>query len=149
MRFLEDLRSAFPKLEIQSVSTLTEGLAVIRADPPPDLITLDLGLPDSNSENTLYYLPEIAKRCAVVIVTGKNVDGHAAMFKSLNVEVVKKGQSWMAESRLLKTCVSALARRTEQAPTLASDSKMQLRLAKMRSILEQLCPPLPDGQGTA
>lgn len=147
-RFLEQLRKQFPKLQIQTVETLAETLEIIRSNPP-DLITLDLGLKGTTPEETLAHLPEIEAACPVVVVTGKNLDDHQALLNRLNITVIEKGQSWMADNRLLRACTAAVVRRTELSPLLDRDSKLQERLRKMRELTEQLfSPQIQDGQRT-
>lgn len=149
-RFLSELRRSFPKLTINSVTSLEEVLECLR-NHPPDLLTLDLRLADATSDMTLACLPQMVERCAVVIVSGKNLDAYAEMLKALQVPVIKKGQSWMSDNTLLRSCVAALTRRAEVHPTLATDERMQVRLQKMRDLLAELYAPpsLSDAQGTA
>lgn len=148
-RFLEDLRTAFPRLEIRSVENLSEVMEIIRSDPP-DLLTLDLRLKDATAEQTLSYLEEIDEACAVVLVTGQNLEKYDEKLRKMRVSIIKKGQSWMADHSLLKACAAAVVRRAELQPMLQRDSKMQERIRKMRELTALLfSPQTQDAQRTA
>ena len=73
------LRAALPsRLEIEHVTTLADAVAQLGRMPLPDVVLLDLSLPDSTGPATLQRLLAVGSRVAVVVLTGLDDDRAAA-----------------------------------------------------------------------
>lgn len=71
---LEFLRARFPTARLTCVGTFREGVDVVSQIPHPDVVLLDLGLPDSEWRQTIARIDEFEKRSPVLIVTGHPED---------------------------------------------------------------------------
>lgn len=87
------LRSHFQRAEISLVETLADARRVLLIYPRPDMIVLDLGLPDSLWEETVAAAPELDSKSPVVIVTGHPEDQVRALLKCPEVEIIMKDPS--------------------------------------------------------
>lgn len=63
------LRAALDVGEIATAASLAEGLAALRADPAPDVVLLDLKLPDVDGLDGLVRLKRAAPGVPVVVVS--------------------------------------------------------------------------------
>lgn len=63
------LHEGLPPFKIQSAATLAEGLSRLR-DDPPDLVLLDLMLPDSRGMETLKKTVAAAGTVPVIVMSG-------------------------------------------------------------------------------
>lgn len=132
-RVLETLKPQFPVITFEKTDCLSKALEIVRAYPPPDLVTLDLGLKDSGRENTMAHVREIEAICPVVLVTGRTVDGFEDMLRELQIDVISKGQRWMADGQFIKACAKALMRGAER-----ETAKMRDRIGKLQDLHGQL-----------
>jgi two-component system nitrogen regulation response regulator GlnG len=64
----EQVRQAFPRHRVEVASTAAEGLALVRTDPP-DVILLDLHLPDQYGLDVYKQVRQIDARIPVIFVT--------------------------------------------------------------------------------
>lgn len=109
-RILDPIRERFPKCTITITPYLKEALEIIDKDPPPDVTTLDLTLLDSDSDNTWANVERIEARSPVVIVTGGTVENHKEIAARLNVEVIKKDDTWLTGNKFVLAVAHALTR---------------------------------------
>lgn len=68
--------------EVILAETKEEALLQLDIPPPPDIVTLDLGLPDSRVEATVEWIAELRKKVGdaiLLIITGMSVDEDRAM----------------------------------------------------------------------
>lgn len=81
------------QFELEWASSLKEGMARLEAGPP-DVMMLDLHLPDSRGLDTFFKLESESADLPIVVVTGMDDDGSA-------VEAVRRGaQDYLVKSRL-------------------------------------------------
>lgn len=59
-----------PNCELRFAATLADALAAIESDGPPDLVLMDLGLPDSQGLATLRRFRECHSDVPVVVISG-------------------------------------------------------------------------------
>lgn len=77
---------AFPEdRQVRSATTLAEGLADLRADPP-DVLLCDLKLPDSTTEDTIACLRSLDTGAAVVVLTSHYDDARAEQLVSGGIQ---------------------------------------------------------------
>jgi len=60
--------------EVDSAASLAEGLALLAHGEPPDLLLLDLGLPDGEGEQLLAALRKV-KSTPVLVISAREADG--------------------------------------------------------------------------
>lgn len=80
----------YPDALIVLAPTLTKAKQYLAEEPPPDVVILDIGLPDSVWRETLSEVPDIETRAGVIIVTGHPVDEVRTFLDAPNVEIVHK-----------------------------------------------------------
>lgn len=123
----------FKRLIIKKVQNLADALELIEEDSF-DLVTLDLKLKDSSPENTLKHVQQIEECCPVIIVTGSLIEGFENMLSDLQVEVVKKGQTWI--DSFIEGAVRTVKRGSER-----QYAKMKARIDKLKDLQSVLHPP--------
>lgn len=79
----------FPGSIVTVAHEMEEALSAIRTVPLPDIVLLDLSLPDSTIEETILRIDEIESQCPVLIVTGHAIDRVRKLI-ARPVEVVEK-----------------------------------------------------------
>ena len=72
--------------EVVAASSVAEGLSAL--DPPPDLLILDLGLPDGGGETILRQVREAGLRTRVVVTTGTDDAAVLSEVRSLRPEAM-------------------------------------------------------------
>ena len=72
--------------EVVTASSVAEGLTSL--DPPPDLLILDLGLPDGGGETILRRVREAGLRTRVVVTTGTDDATVLSEVRSLRPEAM-------------------------------------------------------------
>lgn len=103
---LEPLRLAWPDCVIIKADTFEQAVAIANKLPSPDVILLDLSLPDSTMESTLLRLSELSNRCPVVIITGHREESlKSAGFKD-EVPVIFKDSSFIGEKIIRAICIA-------------------------------------------
>lgn len=104
----------FPGSVISVRATFDEALEVIRQDPAPDIVTLDLALtrdmPTSTMEETLARLDEVESRCPFLIVTGYDPELVRRVAKRADLDIVQKRPEEMRTMNILRALVSAISR---------------------------------------
>ena len=77
--------SVRPKFQVSVAATMTEARECL-ASPSPDVILLDLSLPDSLGEQTVTSMREAAASIPIVIMTGTDETGFAERMVSLGAQ---------------------------------------------------------------
>ena len=109
------------KFEVKSASALAAGLALIGAEYLPDLILVDLNLPDSSGYETFLRVRERAPEIPIIVLTGLD-DDHLA------IRAVEDGaQDYlvknMIQPKLIARSVNmALSRQKRRVPPKADAS---------------------------
>jgi DNA-binding NtrC family response regulator len=129
-RKLEIIRSSFPDAEITLVGTFAHALAAVNSYPVPEVVLLDLSLPDSSFADTLARVGEIEAQSAVVIVTGHPASKVREILQSPEIEIVEKTPDMLTSNILIAAIVRALTRRGAQ-----ETEKLKQNIARMSELL--------------
>lgn len=108
---LEMLRLRFPDARLTCVSNFKDGIDVVSQIPHPDVVLLDIGLPDSAWETTIANVHEFENRSPVLIVTGHSEDTVRERLKRAgqpDIEVLRKDPSMW--SKLIECVARAMMR---------------------------------------
>ena len=74
--------------EVIAAGTVSEGLALLEADPPPDCIVLDLDLPDGRGEAVLRTIRERGLPVRVAVCTAMSDPDRWLKVQGLNPEYI-------------------------------------------------------------
>jgi DNA-binding NtrC family response regulator len=102
MELVAPLIEAFPGSRITPVRSMGEARLIIDRTPSPDVVLLDLTLPDSMIEETLARIESIEDRSPVVIVTGTSKDRVLRLLKGRRVEIAEKDVIFRERGALVK-----------------------------------------------
>lgn len=80
----------YPDALIILAPNLAKAKQYLAEEPPPDVVILDIGLPDSTWMETLAEVPSIEERSGVIIVTGHPESEVRAFLNAPEVEIVHK-----------------------------------------------------------
>ncbi|CAK6694978.1 response regulator transcription factor [Synechococcus sp. CBW1107] len=108
--FLQLLRSmleAIPGLEVRATATCqAEAIALCRADEPPELLILDLSLPDGDGLEVAHTLAEHRPDAKVVVLSGQASSFVCpAPLRPLIVGVVDKTAAFSQLQAVLESCL--------------------------------------------
>jgi len=90
--------------QVASAGSASEALALIRAAPRPQVVVLDLKLPDMDGLALLELLRREAATCPVIVLS-------AHLTPELTVEALAKGATFVAEKPFQLDTLCALVRR--------------------------------------
>lgn len=98
----------FTELKILKAEKLDQGMKMLQEEKP-DIVILDLSLPDSTAERSVSKIPEISKVCPVIVLTGteepevirKSIENGAAdyLLKSEDIPGIKHAVFREVENR--------------------------------------------------
>lgn len=88
---LSIVKDRFPDATVTIASTLAAGRAFIDSIPAPDVVVLDLELPDSGWRATVSLVDVIEERSPVVIITGHPEGIIRELLTNPAVEILSKG----------------------------------------------------------
>lgn len=134
--FLEPLAAC-----ITIVTNMTEALAALRGVDDIDLITVDLGLPDSDVQSTLAQINEIRRLrpdSFIVVVTGQELPDLATIVAAAGADGLVTKQSDDFSSKGFLQLLAAIVRRYTMEPRLHQHSitlldKVASKLAKLQT----------------
>lgn len=131
-RLVKPLLSHFPGSQVTVAHKLVDALLTVRAYNAPDIVLLDLTLPDSDIENTMNHIDEIDSRCAVVIVTGHSRERVKQMLLNDSIPIVDKSAAITNPGMLARVIVKAFGYWHQQ-----HFDRIQRNLARMRQIVTE------------
>lgn len=112
-RGLESMRTRFPASEIIIAENMQTALPVIFRSPPPDIVLLDAGLPDSTTEETVKQVPAFGKMSAIVLVTGYPEEMIRKLPGGETVTIIQKeGPRWI--ERIINAMMDAVTKRRSE-----------------------------------
>lgn len=88
---IEHIRLAWPNSTVQTAESFDSAIEIVNRLPCPDIVLLDLSLPDSTMEETISRLGQITDRCPVLIITGHTPDELSKAGFEGQVPVMQKG----------------------------------------------------------
>lgn len=118
--FLEPLASC-----ITIVTNMTEALAALRGVDQLDLITVDLGLPDSDVQETIAQIIEIRRMrpdSFIVVVTGQELPDLATVVAAAGADGLVTKQSDAFSSKGFLQLLAAIVKRYTMEPRLHQQS---------------------------
>ncbi len=143
----EEDGSLGPGVSTQVVANLADGLAVLRRRSP-DLILLDPGLPDSDSDQTLRELRKATADVPVIVLSGRADDASGLQAVRHGAEdYIVKGRF---DAAILARSVRYALERRESRRQIAQAESARLRAVRLQSqVLDALPSPvaLVDGGG--
>lgn len=86
----KQLLQVYPDALVVLAPTLAKAKQYLSEEPPPDVVILDIGLPDSVWKETLNEVPGIEARAGVIIVTGHPEAEVRSFLNAPEVEIVHK-----------------------------------------------------------
>lgn len=107
---LDAIRKTFPDSPITIVGSYKAMQFALMTKPAPDIVILDLGLPDSPMTETISSVGEIEKIAPVVIVTGSHSDQVRPLLPAVDVEILHKDKNLFNGNKLILAIGRALAR---------------------------------------
>lgn len=129
---------------IEEAETLAEGLAFMRKIPPPDLVYLDLKLPDSrDAEKTLAdgmaAIRAINPQAVIVVMTGDVTATLPALAGRLGADVFRQKLDLDSQRALFEATWQAFkSRRAVMSPQEMAASSLEL-LEKLAGLLGLEC----------
>lgn len=102
---VDPLLQRWPDSQIIVTHTWSAALQELQSLPIPDLVLLDLSLPDSTIERTIERIGEVEDRCPLVIVTGHYSEQVKKLLKEREIEVVEKIDALSFGETLIKAIV--------------------------------------------
>jgi PAS domain S-box-containing protein len=140
-RILSAVRS--PSFILTTAETLAEGLSCIRSEPPPDIILLDLNLPDSQGLSTLSAVIGSVSHTPIVICSANDDEDTA-------VQAVQGGaQDYLTKGKissdvLVRTIRYALERKHIEDSLRAAHDNLERRVRERTADLEAANRRLTD-----
>lgn len=107
---LEMIRRTFPDSPITMAGSYKGMLLALMTNPAPDVVILDLTLPDSRMTETISSIGEIEKIATVVIVTGSHPEQVQPLLTNPDVEILHKDKSLFQGNSLILAIGRALSR---------------------------------------
>lgn len=114
VRAIGRIRSAFPEAVIMLVKQFAVAMREIESLEPPDVLFLDLTLPDSDFEHTASAIDAIDERVSVIVVTGQREERVREFVKSKQVQIKEKDNSLWTTDGLLRLILTALSFRRDR-----------------------------------
>lgn len=108
---LEMIRRKFPDAKTTIVGTWKDGIEVVSQVPHPDVVLLDLGLPDKEWRQAVADVDQFEKKSPVLIVTGhpeEKVKELLALANAPHIEVLRKDPGMW--SKLIEFVSRAMSR---------------------------------------
>lgn len=131
---LKVLREHFDNPEIIIVGTLADGLRRAYEDPAPDVTFLDLGMPDSDWEDTARRAEEIEDRCPVIIVTGHYEQAVRPLVPNRDIEILHKDIAlW---DKIIPAIARALPRSLGKSKSIANDDAIRQNIETLRKMIQ-------------
>lgn len=127
---VKPLKDRFPGSSVILAERMVDALAIIMQDPSPDIVMLDLSLPDSNWKDTILKLDEIEDRAPVVIVTAHPEQAVRDLMEGRDTPIVDNGPGFI--DRILTTIIRAIIGWRERKRT-----KLDATLDEMRRMLNE------------
>lgn len=104
--------------EIRQAMTLGEAFKLLKKIPPPDLILLDLRLPDSaDAKETLSKIPKLreqAPKAVVVVITGAGEDSLPILAREVGADGFFDKGSVIGQTKLLESIKEACSLKTTE-----------------------------------
>ena len=135
-------RAGPPGIELKHVVTLKEGLELLRTQPP-DVLVLDLFLPDSTGLDGLHQVRKVAPRIAIVVYTGLEDEetGGQAVRQGAQDYLIKG----RAGSRLVRRSIQyALERKKIENQLEELNQTLEQRVAERTAELEHAMTALGE-----
>lgn len=134
-RLVKPLTEHFKGSTVTVASRLRDAMQIIAGYPPPDIVILDLNLPDSAMAETIKRLDEIEERCPLIIVTGYSTDLVRGLIKSQReYEIVQKDENLYTKlAKAVVAVFSAWHRKKEQQDR----QEQQDRIDRMEEIVRE------------
>lgn len=121
----------FPNSTIQIATHLYEALDVVARTPAPDIVLLDLSLPDSTMENTIAKLTQIEDRSPVVIVTGHARESLESLLAGRDTEFIQKQDADFFKSGYIIGIILRVLQRRKRRDF----EQMDTNIERMRTLL--------------
>lgn len=122
------LHRKFPDARITIVGNWKDGIDVVSQVPHPDVVLLDLGLPDSEWKLSIERVDEFDRRSPVIIVTGHPEDKVKELLllaNSPHIEVLRKDAGMWG--KLIDCIARAMARHKTGSMDRIADNIRKLR----------------------
>lgn len=129
---LSVLQHKFPDSRITIVGTWKDGIDVVSQVPHPDVVLLDLGLPDSEWRNSIERVDDFDRRSPVIIVTGhpeEKVRELLLLANSPHIEVLRK------DSNLWDKLIDYIARAMARHKTGSMD-RIKANIRTLREMID-------------
>jgi CheY-like chemotaxis protein len=106
-KLVKPLRQHFPNSEVILANRMEQALSILSTFPSPDVMLLDLTLPDSTLEQTIAKIDQIEGQCPVVLVTGH---AREKVLKLLgrDIPIVEKAPAMLETNILVRVIVKAV-----------------------------------------
>ncbi len=136
----EQVRQSFPgpRHQVEVDRTGDQGLVRVRAQPPPDVILLDLGLPDQSGLEVYQQVRQIDARIPVVFITGaKGADTAIEAMKQGAYDYLFKPLDLHQLRRVVGEALEVARRMREPAVLAETD-------ADVEGAIIGACPPMAE-----
>jgi len=119
-----------PAFAVTHVSTLTDAIAVLATDAAPDVVLLDLSLPDSTGLDTVARMKDAAPRIPIVIMTGMDDQRLAAAALEAGAQdyLVKSDDPERTVGRAIRYAITRMASQIEREALLRRIAQQQRTL---------------------
>lgn len=124
--------------DIRLAETIPDALAEMRKIPPPDLVLLDLRVPGSTPENTLFHiaaLKELNPAAVVLVLTGVSDESLPALARQLGADGFSPKMAAASQDALFDIICETLRTKKPGEPAYARSVQILDRLSSL------LAPP--------